>query len=186
MDALGEAPLVFHGSPLQRHLVGPILPRTALVVEVSNFSENEDIYLLARTVALYLMPFAKVHDVWTELHSIPGDTTLRPANKMVVLAETTPSQTGARDPAKVQAIPGYINLGGQQCELHYIGRLPWCTTCRSNITQFHSFDNCPRRRCYNCNEPGHSAALCPRESQATERPDPAMAQQQANETASDA
>ncbi|KAJ1031514.1 hypothetical protein NDA13_001905 [Ustilago tritici] len=184
MAALSEAPLVFCGSKLQHHLIGPALPHSALVVEVSNFSENEDFLLLARTVALFLLPYAKVHDIFAEMHSTRGDPTLRAANKLVVLAETTSSANGSHNIAKVQAIPGYINIGGQHCELNYLGRLSWCTTCHSNTTQYHTFDNCPRRCCHNCQEVGHSTALCPQEGQTHLHPDAVMAEQQPKHAAS--
>ncbi|KAJ1031951.1 hypothetical protein NDA13_002332 [Ustilago tritici] len=75
MAAIVETPLVYRAARLERHLIGPALPRTAMVAEISNFSENEDIYRLAQTVAIFLHPFARVHDIWTEMHAIPGDTT---------------------------------------------------------------------------------------------------------------
>lgn len=79
-------------------------------------------------------------------------------NRMVVLASSTAGKDGGVDPNSVHAIPGYIKVGGAECELSYIGRLPWCTTCRSAAGQYHTFDNCPRRLCFNCRESGHSAA----------------------------
>lgn len=162
LSAIAEVPLVFRGTPLQRHLVGPALPRTAMVVEISNFSENEEPRHLATTIAIFLMRYCRVHDIWAEMHSLPGRENRVPANKLVVLVDTAGSNPNeGRNPAKVQAIPGYINLSGQHCELQYVGRLNWCTTCRANITQYHCFDNCPRRRCFKCDEPGHSASICP-------------------------
>lgn len=162
LSAIAEVTLVFRGTPLQRHLVGPALPRTAMVVEISNFSENEEPRHLATTIAVFLMRFCRVHDIWAEMHSLPGSDQRVPANKLVVLVDTaTNNSSEGRNPTRVQAIPGYINLSGHHCELQYVGRLNWCTTCKANITQFHNFDNCPRRRCFKCDESGHSASHCP-------------------------
>lgn len=72
MAALSETPLVFRGATLQRHLIGPALPHTALVVEVLGIPEGEDLPSLAGTVAQLLFPFVQVHDIWAEIHTTAG------------------------------------------------------------------------------------------------------------------
>lgn len=159
MQALADAPLVFRGARLQRHLIGPTLPETALVIEITGGGQSSDKRETAQSIATVLQPYAQVHDVWLEMDNT--DSTPRPTNTFYALVSTTPTASGGVSPARVQAIPGHIKLHGKECILAYPGRLDWCTTCRSSITQFHSFEDCPRRRCFHCEENGHNAARCP-------------------------
>lgn len=157
--ALAQVNLVFSGSPLQRLFVGPALPKAAMVVEVLGVPASNAKNETARYISLRLQPFVNVHDVWVaQIPCANNPTPPEGTNRMVVLASSTAGKDGGVDPNSVHAIPGYIKVGGAECELSYIGRLPWCTTCRSAARQYHTFDNCPRRLCFNCRESGHSAA----------------------------
>ncbi|KAJ1025942.1 hypothetical protein NDA16_002568 [Ustilago loliicola] len=106
MVALADMPLVFRGARLERHLVGPALPKSAMVVETTGFSEADDFRLLARSLALFLQPYAKVHDVWLEMQCTNADATIRPTNRMVALIETAYTNQNCRDPSAVHAMSG--------------------------------------------------------------------------------
>lgn len=161
LAALAQVKLVFNGSALQRLFVGPALPKTAMVIEVLGVPASNAKDETARYIALRLQPFVRVHDVWVAQISYANDPTPpQDTNRMVVLASSAAGKDGGIDPNSVHAIPGYLKIGGAECELSYVGRLPWCTTCRSTASQYHTFDNCPRRRCFNCRASGHSAAQC--------------------------
>lgn len=160
LAALAEAPLVYRGARLQRHLVGPALPRTALVVAIIGPSDKFLGQDIAREAALSLQPFAKVHDVWLECSATNVEPEPRPTNRILVLVDTTPMPNGGRDINRIRVIPGYAMLGGRECALEYEGRLEWCTTCRSRSTSYHCFDNFPRRCCFNSGRQGHNADRC--------------------------
>ncbi|CDR98901.1 hypothetical protein [Sporisorium scitamineum] len=124
-------------------------------------------------------PYVRVHDVWaTQISFLNDPTPPEDTNNMVALVSSAVSADGGIDPARVHAIPGYIKLGGADCELHYVGRLAWCTTCKADAGNFHLFELCPRRRCYNCREYGHAAHQCTAETAASNT-DADMADQQA-------
>ncbi|UTT94516.1 hypothetical protein NDA17_003394 [Ustilago hordei] len=152
----------FSVAPLQRLFVGPALPKAAMVVEVLGVPASNAKNETARYISLRLQPFVNVHDVWVaQIPCANNPTPLESTNRMAVLASSTAGKDGGVDPNSVHAIPGYIKVGGAECELSYIGRLPWCTTCRSAARQYHTFDNCPRRLCFNCRESGHSRVNAP-------------------------
>ena len=150
MDALASAPLLFRGARLQRHLVGCTLSRSALVVELTGFSQTDSHHRTAQTVARLLQPYAQVHDIWLEMRSSESDPAPQPSNKIMVLLETALDAGGYRDFSKVEALPGYLNVNGRECRLQYIGRRDWCTICRSSTIQFHTFNGCPDRRSRYC------------------------------------
>lgn len=178
LATLAEVQLVFNGSPLQRLFVGPALPKTAMVVEVLGIPSANARSETARYIALSLHPFIRVHDVWVAQISYANDPTPpEDTNRMQVLVSSVAGTDGGIDPSKVHNIPGYIRIGGVECEVSYIGRLPWCTTCCSVAASFHKFENCPRRRCFRCSEQGHTASQCTAEV-ASPFADDAMAEQQ--------
>ncbi|KAJ1032690.1 hypothetical protein NDA16_000712 [Ustilago loliicola] len=179
LPTLSEVPLVFNGTGLQRHLIGSILPKTAMVVEIAGFSTAVDLTTTACLITHGLQPFAQVHDIWMQQISFPDDPEPQDFNKLAALVTTTAKgPEGGVDPADVHAIPGFIKINGKDCKLSYVGRLDWCTTCGSSSQIFHGFDNCPRRRCYRCGETGHSAFLCTTDLPSREADD-AMATDQA-------
>lgn len=49
-----------------------------------------------------------------------------------------------------QVMPGYIRFDGEEIELQYLYRLPWCTRCKSNTQSFHTRDDCHRKHCEKC------------------------------------
>ncbi|KAJ1033400.1 hypothetical protein NDA13_001391 [Ustilago tritici] len=133
----------------QRLFVGPAIPRNYLVIET------------ARYIATSLRNYVQVHDVWVAQISYANDPT-PPAdtNRLVALVSTPRGSVGGLDPTKLHAIPGFLRIGNSDCELFYMGRLQWCTTCGGNTGRFHTFEDCPRRKCFRCQETGHSAAVC--------------------------
>ncbi|GAK63358.1 uncharacterized protein PAN0_003d1562 [Moesziomyces antarcticus] len=139
MEVLAQAPLVFRGARLERHLVGLALSPSIMVVEVtgSNIADTG----VAQQLADVLAPFAQVHNIWLETRSHSQDTSIR-QSKMIALVETALSERGYCDWDNITAIPGYAVLNGRECRLDYVGRLDWCTFCRSQASSFHTSETC--------------------------------------------
>ncbi|KAJ1029813.1 hypothetical protein NDA13_003053 [Ustilago tritici] len=123
-----------------------------------------------------------LHDVWLEISRIGDDPSPLATGKVFALVETSPNAEGGRDLDKVTSIPGWIKIDTRECPVEYPSCLEWCTTCKSNASLLHAFDNCPRRRCFHCDKSGHSAAFCPEAANAQDD-DSAMDRQQAIENA---
>ncbi|SNX86536.1 uncharacterized protein MEPE_05245 [Melanopsichium pennsylvanicum] len=65
------------------------------------FPIDEEPRYLAKTIAVFLMRYCRIHDIWAEMHSLPGSEIRVPANKLVVLiytAGTNPNE--GRDTAR--------------------------------------------------------------------------------------
>ncbi len=139
MKVLAQAPLIFRGARLERHLVGLALSPSIMVVEVTGSSIADT--GIALQLADVLAPFAQVHDIWLEERSHGQDVSIR-KSKMIALVETALSERGYRDWDKVTAIPGWAVLNGRECRLDYVGRLEWCTFCRSKAASFHTLETC--------------------------------------------
>lgn len=184
---LKDAPLVFNKSKLQRIFIGPAFPPNYLVIGVGNVPPYGADPITARQIALALRQFVAVHDIWISQVSYADDPT-PPAdtNRWVALVSVEMETGGGIDPNKFHAIPGYIRLLENDCILSYIGRLDWCTSCRSQAEYYHDFNSCPRQRCFNCGKMGHRIANCNEEVPAAYDGDDAMVVQQANEDANGA
>ncbi|SAM69435.1 uncharacterized protein UBRO_20459 [Ustilago bromivora] len=128
-------------------------------------------------IAQSLRAFVHVHDVWCAQISYEGDSNpLEDTNQLQILVSVPPGQDGGMDPIKQHTIPGWILIGNHKCENQYSGHLNWCNSCKSTTPYLHNFEDCPKRRCFICNQPGHNAANCDQE--ADNDGDAAMSDQQ--------
>ncbi|SYW78394.1 uncharacterized protein UBRO2_02586 [Ustilago bromivora] len=161
LATLSDVPLVFNGARPQRLFVGSAIPLNYLVIEILGVPHAHASLETARYIATSLRNYVQVHDVWVAQISYANDPT-PPAdtNRLVALVSTPRGSDGGLDPTKLHAIPGFLRNGNSDCKLVYMGRLQWCPTCRGNTGRLHTFEDCPRRKCFRCQETGHSAAVC--------------------------
>ncbi|SPC60820.1 related to Retrovirus-related POL polyprotein [Ustilago sp. UG-2017b] len=139
LAALADVKLVFNGSTLQRLFVGPALPNTAMVVDIRGVPLSVSRLATARYIALGYSNQLPQRPHATRRHNQHGGSRLIPP-PVPMAASTQPESM------PFLATSNWVT----NCELHYVGRLAWCTTCKADTANFHLFDLCPRRRFYNC------------------------------------
>ncbi|SYW75009.1 uncharacterized protein UBRO2_00419 [Ustilago bromivora] len=182
LASLSEVSLVFNQTSLQCVLIGLALPRNSLALEILNVPQANTPTATACYVAQSLKDYVQVHDVWICQISYPNDSTpLADTNVFIALISTSVGDEGGLDPVRLHAIPGYVRILTNDCELNYVGRLQWCPACKSKAKTFHTFEDCPSRLCHKCQHSRHIAAACPNAS--SDAGNATAATQQAEENA---
>ncbi|KAJ1024596.1 hypothetical protein NDA13_004525 [Ustilago tritici] len=119
---LSEVSLVFNKTSLQRVLIGSALPQSSLALEILDNPQANAPTATARYVAQSLKAYVQVHNVWIWQVSYHNDP-MPPAdtNVYVALISTPAGDEGGLDPVQFCAIPSYVQILTNNCELNYVG-----------------------------------------------------------------